>query len=61
MAEAALNLLLANLKARRADAGSAITEQVLEHELVIRESSAPPLGKKRKSARPAAEKRARPG
>jgi len=48
MAEAALNLLLASLKARRGDSGAGITEQVLEYELVIRESSAPPAGSRRK-------------
>ncbi|MBB5710797.1 LacI family DNA-binding transcriptional regulator [Sphingomonas xinjiangensis] len=43
MAEAALNLLLARIRAdRRADGGDGLQEQVLEHELVVRESSGPP-------------------
>ena len=42
MAEAALTLLLSNLRNRRTGGPAASAEQVLEHELIVRESSAPP-------------------
>lgn len=42
MTEAALELLLAELKARRAGGTTAPAEKVLAHTLVIRESAAPP-------------------
>ena len=43
MAEAALELLLSNLRARRTGGGpSGAAEKVLQHELIVRESSAPP-------------------
>lgn len=42
MAEAALHLLLADLKARRFGGPPAATELVLDHELIVRESSGPP-------------------
>jgi LacI family transcriptional regulator len=42
MAEAALELLLADIRARRAGGRCEIYERVLEHEMVVRESSGPP-------------------
>ena len=42
MAEAALHLLLADLKARRFGGSAPIHEQVLEHELIVRQSCGPP-------------------
>jgi LacI family transcriptional regulator len=42
MAEAALELLLADLRGRRSGATRHSAERVLEHELIVRESSAPP-------------------
>ena len=42
MAEAALHLLLADLKARRFGGPPPATELVLDHELILRESSGPP-------------------
>jgi LacI family transcriptional regulator len=42
MAEAALDLLLCDLRDRRAGDPAGAAERVLEHEMVIRESSAPP-------------------
>lgn len=41
MAEGALNLLLARLRTRNAD-GARLEEQVLDHEMIMRESSGPP-------------------
>jgi LacI family transcriptional regulator len=59
MAEAALNLLLASLKARRGDSSSGVTEQVLDHDLIIRESSASPAAaRKKRSPRPASAAKA---
>ncbi len=50
MAEAALELLVADLRCRRSGTPHEITERVLGHALIIRESSAPPAtGKKRKA------------
>ena len=42
MAECALRLLLADLKARRFGGPSPAMEQVLDHELIVRQSSGPP-------------------
>lgn len=42
MAEAALHLLLADLKARRFGGSPPVSEQVLDHELVVRQSCGPP-------------------
>ena len=42
MAEAALELLLADLRLRRSAGSTESAERVLEHELIVRESSAPP-------------------
>lgn len=42
MAAAALELLLADLRHRRAGSGGLSQEMVLDHELIIRESSGPP-------------------
>ena len=42
MAEAALDLLLSKLRARRAGAAAGSAEQVLGHDMIVRESSAPP-------------------
>lgn len=62
MAEAAVEMLLADLRARRTGAVSEGAERVLDHELVIRESSGPPrdvqpskpgAGKRRASLSPA--------
>jgi LacI family transcriptional regulator len=49
MAEAALELLLADLRARSSGGKRRPAERVLGHELVIRESSAPPSAKARPS------------
>ena len=42
MAEAAVELLITDLRRRRSDAPHKFTERVLSHALIIRESSAPP-------------------
>lgn len=42
MAEAAMELLLADLKSRRTGGRRLLSERVLQHELIVRESSAPP-------------------
>ena len=42
MAESALNLLLARLRTARSSEAGKLDEQVLDHELVLRESSGPP-------------------
>lgn len=42
MAETALSLLLARIRARRGAQGEPLDEQVLAHELILRESSGPP-------------------
>jgi LacI family transcriptional regulator len=44
MAESALTLLLARLRAHRAGTSDKLEEQVLDHELILRESSGPPPG-----------------
>jgi LacI family transcriptional regulator len=51
MAEAALELLIADLRGRRGTATRKFTERVLSHALIIRESSAPPRGSKRSPSR----------
>jgi LacI family transcriptional regulator len=48
MAEAALELLIADLRRRRSGTPQKFVERVLSHAMIIRESSGPPLG-----ARPA--------
>ena len=42
MAEEALTLLLARIRAHRSAETDKLEEQVLDHELIVRESSAPP-------------------
>jgi LacI family transcriptional regulator len=42
MAEAALEILLNDLRTRRLDTPRKFTERVLDHALIVRESSAPP-------------------
>ncbi|MFN3945824.1 MAG: LacI family DNA-binding transcriptional regulator [Allosphingosinicella sp.] len=54
MAEAALDLLLANIRSARSPGAPADTERVLEHELVLRESSAPPPSPPARSRKTAA-------
>jgi LacI family transcriptional regulator len=44
MAEEALTLLLARIRAHRSSETDRLEEQVLDHELIVRESSAPPGG-----------------
>jgi LacI family transcriptional regulator len=44
MAEAAVELLIADLRRRRSDGPHKFTERVLSHAMIIRESSAPPAG-----------------
>jgi LacI family transcriptional regulator len=51
MAEAALELLLADVKARRSGGPTGPAERVLEHDLIVRESTAPPLSGRRKASR----------
>ena len=56
MAEAALELLIADLRRRRAGAPHKFAERVLSHALIIRESSGPPPGaRKAKARKPAKE------
>jgi LacI family transcriptional regulator len=50
MAEAALDLLLADLRLRRSGHPTQAAERVLDHSLIIRESSAPPAGVRRRAA-----------
>ncbi len=45
MAEAALGLLLERLRVDRSGSDGALDEQVLDHELIVRESSGPPPGR----------------
>ncbi|HEV2867221.1 MAG TPA: LacI family DNA-binding transcriptional regulator [Allosphingosinicella sp.] len=52
MAEAALDLLLASLRPHKSSTMSGVFEHVLDYELVIRESSAPPSADARQPARP---------
>ena len=42
MAEAALDLMLSNIRARRSGSPAVAADQVLGHELIVRESSSPP-------------------
>ena len=53
MAECALHLLLADLKAKRFGGASPQAEQVLEHELIVRQSSGPPKRTSKASSRSA--------
>ena len=56
MAEAALELLVADLRGHRAGAPHKGTERVLSHAIIIRESSGPPPGARRsRSRKPANE------
>lgn len=55
MAESALTLLLARLRAHRAGTTHKLEEQVLDHELILRESSGPPPGST--AAKPAPAKK----
>ena len=59
MAEAALHLLLAGLKARRAGGAVPEAEQVLDHELIVRQSSGPPRRAATASSRGARSKAGR--
>jgi LacI family transcriptional regulator len=47
MAEAALDLLLDDLRGRRGGVGRHRTEVVLDHAVIVRESSGPPTGRLR--------------
>jgi LacI family transcriptional regulator len=58
MAEAALELLLADLRDRRSSAPGGPAERVLDHALIIRESSAPPADARRADARRGAGRQA---
>lgn len=51
MAEAALELLIADLRRHRSGEGHRFAERVLSHALIIRESSGPPPGGKKSKAR----------
>jgi LacI family transcriptional regulator len=51
MAEAALELLIADLRRRRSGAPHKIAERVLSHALIVRESSGPPPDGKKSKAR----------
>jgi LacI family transcriptional regulator len=51
MAESALDLLIADLRRRRAGAPHKFAERVLSHALIIRESSGPPPGARKSKAR----------
>ncbi len=51
MAEAALELLIADLRRRRAGAPHKFAERVLSHALIIRESSGPPPGARKSKVR----------
>jgi LacI family transcriptional regulator len=54
MAASALELLLADIRARRAGGRSEINEKVLDHELVVRESAGPPAASWQRRGRVAA-------
>ncbi len=56
MAEAALDLLLARLRSPRDSAAPKLDEEVLDYELMVRESSGPPPQALRKSTRGRAQK-----
>ena len=49
MAEAALGMLLADIRARRAGGHCDTNDKVLEHEMIVRESSGPPAATKASS------------
>ena len=51
MAEAALELLIADLRRRRTGAPHKFAERVLSHQMIIRESSGPPPGVKKRKGR----------
>jgi LacI family transcriptional regulator len=51
MAEAALELLLADVRARRSGQPTGPAERVLEHSLIVRESSATPASERKRFAR----------
>jgi LacI family transcriptional regulator len=53
MAEAALELLIADLRRRRTGAPHKFAERVLSHAMIIRESSGPPPGARKKARKPA--------
>jgi LacI family transcriptional regulator len=53
MAEAALELLIADLRRRRSGAPHKFAERVLSHAMIIRESSGPPPGARKKARKPA--------
>ena len=55
MAEAALELLIADLRRRRSGAPHKFAERVLSHAMIIRESSGPPPGARKSKARKAAK------
>jgi LacI family transcriptional regulator len=54
MAEAALELLIADLRSRGAGAAGKFGERVLSHAMIIRESSGPPPGARKSKARKSA-------
>jgi LacI family transcriptional regulator, galactose operon repressor len=51
MAEAALELMIADLRSHRSGAQRKFTERVLSHAMIIRESSGPPPGSRKTKAR----------
>jgi LacI family transcriptional regulator len=55
MAEAALELLITDLRRRRSGAPHKAAERVLSHAMIIRESSGPPPGQRKGKARKAAK------
>ena len=61
MAEEALTLLLARIRAHRSSETDKLEEQVLDHELIVRESSAPPGGAHAAAGRGVAVGRRGPG
>jgi len=52
MAESALNLLLSTLRRRNAGETIACEDQVMAHDLIIRESCAPPADARKTSQKP---------
>ena len=55
MAEAALELMIADLRSRRGGAPRKFTERVLSHAMIIRELSGPPPGSRKTKARKGAK------
>ena len=51
MAEAALELLIADMRSRQNGAAHKLGERVLSHAMIIRESSGPPSGQKKPRSR----------